>query len=509
MTNGSFWSRAGCDPDRIAVISERGVMTYGQLATLANQLSNGLRSWGLRSGETVALLMSNRPEFLAIQLATHQAGLRLAPLNCHLTGTEAGYILADSGARLLIGDEAAGTAVGPAADQAGLPADSRFCAGRVPGFRPLDSLLGAAAAPHERTAGGLLLYSSGTTGRPKGIERPLSGMGPDAELDLLASSALSLGMTPGGVFLSLAPLYHSAPNQHTFSALQLGQTIVLGAGFDPARALDLIQRHSVTDTFLVPTMMHRLLTIPPDVRGSYDVSSLRFVLHAGAMCPVATKQKMIAWLGPVLVEYYGASESGKVTLISSQQWLARPGSVGRAEPGCDVQVCDEQGRRLAPNVPGLLHLKGPRTFIYRGDPDKTASSHQSGYFIPGDIGYLDDDGWVYLCDRRTDLIISGGVNIYPAEIEAELLQHEAVADAVVIGVPDDEWGQRVVALVELRDGRAGTAGLTEELLRQCRERLAGFKVPRVLTVVPGLPRMATGKLNRGRVRADYLRQGEG
>jgi long-chain acyl-CoA synthetase len=505
MSTGSFWGTARADPGRVAIIADGGqTMTYGELGVLANQISNGLRDRGLRTGDTIAVLMSNRAEFLAVHLATHQIGLRLAPLNRHLTAPEAGYMLRDSGARLLIGDQAAGTAVRKAADLAELPADSRFSVGALPGFKPLDNLLGLPEPPCGRTAGGLLLYSSGTTGLPKGIERPLSGADPETELELLARGSLPLGVTPGGVFLTVAPLYHSAPNQHTFTALQLAQTVILCSGFDAVHSLELVGQHAVTDTFLVPTMMHRLVTTPADVRARYDISSLRLILHAGAMCPVVTKHAMIDWVGPILLEYYGASESGKVTVITSTQWLEHPGSVGRAEPGCDVRACDEEGHKLPPNVPGLLHLKARRNFTYHHDPEKTARSHRDGYFIPGDIGYVDPDGWVYLCDRRTDMIISGGVNIYPAEIEAALLQHEAVADAVAIGVPDLEWGQRVVALVELRDGWTESPELIEELLRHCRERLARFKVPSVVSVVLKLPRTPAGKLNRGRVRDSYL-----
>ena len=510
MSYGSFWQTAAADPGRAAVIADGGARTsYGQLAALANRISNGLREHGLDTGDTVAILMSNRTEFLAVLLAAHQTGVRLAPLNRHLTGPEAGYILHDCGARLLIGDSAVGAAAGQAADHAGLPAAARFSVGALPGFQPFEDLLGSEERPGTRTSGTQLMYSSGTTGRPKGIERTPSGADPDDELDLMAQRIRPYGVTPGGVFLSLAPLYHSAPNQHTLGALQVAQTVVLGSGFDPGHALGLIERHRVTDTFLVPTMMHRLLTAPERVRTRHDLSSLRLILHAGAMCPVATKRAMIDWLGPILVEYYGASESGKVTMITSSDWLAHPGSVGRPEPPeTDVRVLDDLGNEVPPGTTGLLHLKSPRPFRYRNDPEKTERSHRDGYFIPGDLGYVDDAGWVYLCDRRTDLIISGGVNIYPAEIEAELLQHDAIADAVVIGVPDEEWGQRVTALVELRPGRTGSEELTAALLARCRERLAGFKVPRALTVVPRLPRTPAGKLSRSQVRESYLATGQ-
>jgi long-chain acyl-CoA synthetase len=283
----------------------------------------------------------------------------------------------------------------------------------------------------------------------------------------------------------------------------LGEKVVLSSGFDAEHILELVDRFGVTDAFMVPTMLHRLAIAPGETRARYDVSSLRRILQSGAICSVPTKRAIIEWLGPVLFEYYGASESGAVTAIDAQTWLEHPGSVGRALPGKDVKVCDEDGNELPPGVPGLLHLLANRPFEYNGDADKTARSHQDGYFIPGDIGYLDEDGWLFLHDRRTDMIISGGVNIYPAEIEGELLQHPAVLDAAVFGVSDEEWGQRVVGLVQLQQGESPGTEMVESILAHCRGRLAKFKVPRMLDIVEELPRTQTGKINRGRLRDDY------
>jgi long-chain acyl-CoA synthetase len=505
MADRSFWRTAAADPNRAAVIEVDGATTtYGELASLANQIANGLRGRGLKVGDRVALLMSNRVEFLAILLATHQIGLQLALLNRHLTAVEAGYILADCRADCLIADAVVADAAASAAQIAGMGVDARFSLGEIDGFLPFEELLGSPGQPAERTAGSLLFYSSGTTGRPKGIERALSGLDPAFELDLLGRWLRSLGGTTDGVHLAVGPLYHAGPNVHTLAALQLAQTVVLGSGFNALKALEFIERHRVTDTYLVPTMMHRLMSLPEDVRRRHETASLRFVLHSAAMCPVATKRAMIDWLGPILVETYGATESGVVTVIDSHQWLDRPGSVGRPGRGFDVKVFDESGSELGPGEPGLLHLKTNQSFEYRGDPEKTRSSHRDGYFVPGDIGYLDDDGWLYICDRRTDMIVSGGVNIYPAEIEGELVAHEAVADAVVIGIPDDEWGAKVVALVELRDGVSKGDDTVQAILGRCRERLANFKVPRILRIVDALPRTPSGKINRGNVRSAYL-----
>jgi long-chain acyl-CoA synthetase len=499
-----FWTTAADEPERPAVIVDGQVTTYGELATLAHRIANGLRDHGLKAGDTVAVLMSNRVEFLAVELATQQIGLVLAPVNRHLTAPEVAYILHDCGASVLIADSAVGDVAVPAADKAGLPAADRYAVGPVEGFRDFGGLLGRAAIPADRTAGVTMLYSSGTTGRPKGIERPLSGLDPVAALDTFAQGGLRFGVTPRGVFLSVGPLYHSAPNNHTLLALQLAQTVVLGSGFDAVKILGLLERYRVTDAFLVPTMMHRLLRLPDAVRRGYDLSALRLVMHAGAICPVHTKRAMVDWLGPILLEYYGASESSSVAQINSHDWLQHPGSVGQPNASGGVRIFDEEGTELPPGVPGLIHVRSTRPFVYRSDPEKTRRSHRDGYFIPGDIGYLDAEGWLYICDRRTDMIISGGVNIYPAEIEAVLLEHKSVADAAVIGLPDPEWGQKVLGIVELRGDQGDEELVVESILASCRTQLARFKIPARLDVVAQLPRTPAGKINRGALRDAYV-----
>lgn len=505
MTNEQvFWQTAASDPDRLAVIVDGGgTTTYGELAETANRLSHGMRAQGMTAGSVLALVLSNRPEFIALQLAAHQIGLFIVPVNRHLTAPEASYILGDCGADLVVADAKTAGMVAEAAELAGISPDILFGIGADTGLRAFADLLGDSAPPEDRVAGALLFYSSGTTGRPKGIRHPMSGLSPEAEQARMAESARAMSVTRDGVYLSVGPLYHAAPNQNMMMALQLGHTVVVSSGFDPEHALELIQRYSVTATFLVPTMMHRLLTVPAERRDEFDVSSLSTVLHSASICPVATKRAMIDWVGPILVEYYGSSESGATTLIDSESWLAHQGSVGQARPGMAVRICDEHGEEVPPGTPGLIHLKSGVVIEYVGDPDKTAASYRDGYFVPGDIGYLDEDGWLFVCDRRTDMIVSGGVNIYPAEIEGEVLQHEAVLDAAVFGVPDDEWGQRVVALVELHEPDAQREEIAESILAHCRERLAKFKLPRVVEIVDQLPRTAAGKINRARLRDAY------
>jgi long-chain acyl-CoA synthetase len=292
-------------------------------------------------------------------------------------------------------------------------------------------------------------------------------------------------------------------------SLSLGHAVVISARFGPEETLDLIQRYRVTNSLMVPTMFHRMLGLPEDVRARYDVSSLRQVFHTAAPIPKETKQRMMDWWGPVLYEYYGSTESGPVVVAAPHEWLAHPGTVGRAVEGVQIKILDPEGAELPPGETGLIYASGQPGFEYHDDPDKTAAAMRGDFYTPGDLGHLDEDGWLYMSDRRTDLIISGGVNIYPAEIESVLLQHPAVGDAVVIGVPDDDWGQLAVALVEPAEGAEAGDALAADLLAFCAPRLAKLKHPRRIEFRPALPRTPSGKLSRRRVREDYLGGREG
>jgi long-chain acyl-CoA synthetase len=506
-----FYQIAEAEPDRLAIIDANGDRhSYGSVHARVNQVSHGLRGFGLEPGDAVATVLPNGTDHLVMQLATGQLGLHLVPINWHLTAAEIGYILSDCGASLVVAGQEFAPVVAAAA-------------GDVTVLISTAELTGPDTAPADRLVGGLMFYTSGTTGRPKGVRRRLPAIEPEAAIPrMIAAVCTILGLTEGdGVHLVTAPQYHSAPGTHGLTALHLGHTVVISPRFDAETVLELIQRYRVTNTFMVPTMFHRLLALPEPVRRAHDTSTLRQLIHAAASCPAADKRKMIDWFGPVLHEYYGSTESGIVVAVDSADWLAHPGTVGRAISGVHLKVLNDSDEELPPGEPGLIYASVAAGFEYHGDPEKTARASRGAYYTPGDIGYLDEDGYLFLCDRRTDLIISGGVNIYPAEIEAVLLEHPAVADAVVFGVPDTEWGQRVVALVqptevskidcqtpsvELKMGGPPVWSLTPaELLEHCSARLARFKHPKVLELRADLPRTATGKMSRYRVREAYLK----
>jgi long-chain acyl-CoA synthetase len=504
-----FFAVAEREPARPALVdpAER-VFTYGELADAANRNAHGLRALGLVAGDTVAVMMQNCVELLEVSAATVRIGVCLVIVNWHLTPDEVAYLLSDSGARVLVVDESCAPGATAAADEAGIAADARFCVGGATGFRPFAEL-GAdrsTRAPDGRTAGQIMFYTSGTTGTPKGVRKRVDAVAPD-DIGLATGIGLpsrtSFERDDRAVHIVGGPLYHAAPIAAASIALDAGALVVLMRRWTPARWLELVERHSVTHASMVPTMFHRLLAFPPEVRDAADVSSLVNVSHAGAPCAIELKYRMLEWLGPIITESYSATE-GAGTSVSAAEWLERPGTVGRPSPGVTVRILDDDGNDAPAGTPGLVYLSPTLwEFDYHHDAAKTAANRRSGMFTVGDIGYLDDDGYLFLCDRQAEVIVSGGVNIYPAEVEARLLAHPSVGDAAVIGVPDDEWGESVRAIVEVAAGRTAGAALEQELLAWCRDGIARFKCPRAVDFVDTLGRDPNGKVRKAPLRAPY------
>jgi long-chain acyl-CoA synthetase len=443
--------------------------------------------------------------------AAQRSGLRFTPINWHLTGDEAAYIALDCEARVLVADRRFAELAIAAGERAAGASVRMAVGGAVDGFEALDAATAGEdpADLDDAELGGTMLYTSGTTGRPKGVRR--SAAAAAAAALAAATGTRSPGLPPldyrPGESLNLCtgPLYHAAPL--AFSLIQpmlAGAGVVLMDGWSPAETLALIEKHRITHSHLVPTMFHRLLALPEAVRAAADVSSLRYVWHGAAPCPVAVKKAIIDWWGPVLLEYYAATE-GTGTFVSSEEWLTRPGTVGRLPKPDHIRILGPDGQDRPAGEPGTIYIKAPAQgrFDYFKDPDKTAGSYRGDYFTLGDVGYLDDDGYLFLTDRSTNLIISGGVNIYPAEVEAELLAHPGVGDAAVIGVPDEEWGESVLAVVEPAPGVEGSEALAAALIEHCRARLAHFKCPRRVDFVAALPRADNGKLYKRRLRDEY------
>jgi long-chain acyl-CoA synthetase len=473
--------------------------TYRELEDASNRAAQLLRSRGLRTGDRVAVLLVNSPAWYEVVWGALRAGLYVTPVNYHLTAAEAGYIVADCGARALVADAGlAGTLATMGADLD----DRADCVtrlavgGDLPGFEPYGEAVAAMPATpiDDETEGSWMLYSSGTTGRPKGVKPPLRGATLGAPQPFASLLVGLYGFSESTVYLSPAPLYHAAPAGWTTMTQRLGGTAVVMERFDAEEWLALVERHRVTHSQLVPTHLVRLLKLPEDVRRHYDLSSLQLVVHAAAPCPPEVKRAAIAWLGPIVHEFYSGSEGSGFCAIGPQEWLDHPGSVGRSLMGA-VHIVGEDGSDVPVGTEGQVWFESATRFEYHGDPAKTATAwNDRGWSTMGDIGRLDADGYLYLTDRVAHTIISGGVNIYPREAEDVLTVHPAVHDVGVVGVPDDDLGQRVVAFVQVEPGADAGDALAAELVTWCRARLTHYKCPTEVRFLDELPRLPTGKL---------------
>ncbi|MFI7441408.1 acyl-CoA synthetase [Nonomuraea indica] len=502
-----FWRLAQADPDWIAAVDPDGTEhRAGDLLARCNRLVHGLRELGLRPGDGICGLMPNGADGLVLYLAALQAGWYYTPVNWHLTGPEIAYIVADSEAKAFFAHPRY-AAEGTRGAEAIAP-ERRFAVpGDIPGFRPVGELTDGRpdTAPAGRTAGATMHYTSGTTGKPKGVRRPLSGLDPDDAAELMTFLLGLFGITPGrpNAHLVTSPNYHTAVTQFGGTALHMGHTLVYMDKWDAEETLRLCERHRITNSHLVPTHFKRLLALPDETRTRYDLSSLRWMIHAAAPCPVPVKRAMLDWWGDCVYEYYAATEGGG-TLATPEDWKAHPGTVGKAWPISELLIVDDQGEPVPPGTPGTIYMKMLGvSFEYKGDPAKTEAGRLKDHFTVGDVGYLDEDGFLYLCDRKSDMIISGGTNIYPAEIENEIMVHPKVADVAVFGIPDDEWGEQIKAVVEPAPGTEPGPGLAAEILASLEGRLARMKWPKTIDFIAEMPREPNGKLLKRKLRAPY------
>jgi long-chain acyl-CoA synthetase len=499
------WTQSGvfareC-PHGVAIISEFGNRSFAKLEESANRAAHQLRAMGLRSGDPVVLMCSNRPEFIEVLLAAMRIGLRLTPISTHLTTEEAQYIVNDCGAQYIFVEEGLSLAgqSGETIREICIGANQHSQHTRVTGYAQwLDG--GSTEPVPSPEAGNLMLYTSGTTGRPKGVFRKE----PDVVMPQYAGTFANY--QPGDVALCCGPAYHAAPLLFDIRwPLASGVQIVLQQKWDSECVLAAIQTYRISHAHLVPTMFQRLLRMPTAQRLAHDVSSLRLVIHGAAPCPVNQKKAMIEWLGPILIEYYGATEGGEGIHVDSHDWLRKPGTVGRIDPAQGHSILDDQFQEVKQGAVGRVYFRAPAIgrFLYFGDPQKTADAYRDDRFTLGDMGYVDSDGYLFLTGRSAECIISGGVNIYPREVDDVLARHPCVRDVCTVGVPDDEWGEKVVSVVVPAQGKTPSTELAQELIAFAAQHLAAFKRPREIVFEDQLPYTPTGKLLRMQVRKHF------
>jgi long-chain acyl-CoA synthetase len=504
-----FWYIAGERPDIPAIVaSPSGVtLTFGELAGRAHQLVHALRAQGLAAGDVFAYALPNDADIVMWQLAAQEGGFQSISLNPALSGAEVQRIVDHSDASAIV----LHAAYADRADQVtgtGSVRQRVSVGGSIPGWASYESIIEGLpqTQPEDRRLGIPISYSSGTTGQPKAVVRPsASKTDPSVAADRAKSFGHAFQFVPyEGVHLVSAGMHHGGCQGFYLGALNVGQGLAIVGKFDPERSLALIEEHRVTTAYMVPTQFVRFLRLPESTRQRYDVSSLQVVVHSAAPCPLEVKKQMMAWWGPVIWETYGGME-GAATIAKPSRWLEKPGTVGRSVAGMSVKILDDEGRELPRGELGGVYLQPERgsTFAYKDDPELTASVTRGTAFTLGDIGYMDEDGYLFISDRAKDMIISGGVNIYPAEVEGVLAAHPAVGDVAVIGVPDPEWGESVKAVVEVVEEIEPSEALVHELILFCQERMAHYKCPRSVDFRETLPRTDGGKLYKRILRDEY------
>lgn len=489
------------------IMGDSGEMvTYRELDERSNQGAQLFRALGLKAGDHIGMMMENNARFLEICWAAQRAGIIYTPISSHLKREETAYILENCGASLFIASHPLAEVAGEMRDAAAGVQHFFMVGGIIDGYESWEeALIEQVDTPIADQANGVpMLYSSGTTGKPKGVFVPPVSDDVDTPNALAGTLGVAFGFSEETVYLSPAPLYHAAPLHYNMMNIYQGGTSIIMERFDPERALALIEEHRVTHSQWVPIMFVRMLKLPEEVRERYDTSSMQFAIHAAAPCPVEVKEQMIEWWGPVIVEYYAASEGIGATIIDSDAWLTHKGSVGPAFVG-EVHILDDEGNELPTGEIGNIYFAGESArFAYHNEPEKTAAAYnERGWATTGDVGYLDEDGFLYLTDRKNFTIISGGVNIYPQEIENLLITHDKVADVAVFGLPCDEFGERVHAVVEPMNWADATDETAIEILEWLRERLSHIKLPKALDFHPKLPRLDNGKLYKRHLMEEY------
>ena len=501
LTGMAVAVHAAIKPEATSVVDDQGVYSWDYLNKQSNRLAGYMRGLGLGVNDSVALLCSNRVEFVEVIMASFRSGIRVTPINWHLTGEEIAYIVDNCDAKILFAE---GQFASKALEVVGMldrGASYISIGEEMAGFTPyLEVILeqkdhNIGSPVH----GGTMLYTSGTTGRPKGVFRE--------ERPPLLPDFTETGYSSGDeVNLCTGPAYHAAPLLiDVLTPIVSGATVVFMDRWDPEETLRLIDQHKVTHCHMVATMFHRLLQLPDEKKEQFDLESMRLIVHGAAPCPVHVKHAMIDWFGPVLVEYYAATEGGGGFLVGSEEWLTKPGTVGKPGPEFDNKIVDDEGDVVDQGDIGTIYMRAPDQgrFIYYKDKEKTASSYAGDYFTLGDMGYFDEDGYLFLTGRTAELIISGGVNIYPQEVDSQVMQHPAVLDVCTIGVPSDEWGEEVKSVIQLNEEFVASVALENELIEFARSRLPAFKCPRSVDFVNDLPRLPTGKIQRRVVREPY------